>query len=47
MHWISHRGNIFGSNKKLENDPSQIEKVVKMSFECEIDVRVSKNKNLV
>ena len=46
MHWISHRGNIFVSNKKLENDPSQIEKLVKMSFECEIDVRVSKNKKI-
>jgi len=46
MHWISHRGNVFGVDKSLENHPSQIVKVIKMGFDCEIDVRISKSKKI-
>jgi hypothetical protein len=35
---ISHRGNLEGPVKELENSPKQIESVLKKGFECEIDV---------
>lgn len=35
---ISHRGNINGINEKTENQPDQILKVLKMGFDCEVDV---------
>ncbi|NVM34352.1 MAG: hypothetical protein HWN81_02075 [Candidatus Lokiarchaeota archaeon] len=41
---ISHRANIKGPNKDLENNPEQILKVLKMGFDCEIDVWFVDNK---
>tara|TARA_B100000787_G_C16089953_1_gene248472 strand:+ start:258 stop:722 length:465 start_codon:yes stop_codon:yes gene_type:complete len=35
---ISHRGNLNGPVKELENSPDQIMHVIKKGFECEIDV---------
>jgi hypothetical protein len=35
---ISHRGNLKGPVKELENSPKQIQKVLKKGFQCEIDV---------
>jgi hypothetical protein len=46
MHWISHRGNIFGVEKSLENHPDQIEAAINMGFDCEIDVRISKSNKI-
>jgi hypothetical protein len=37
---ISHRGNIEGSNKDTENNPHQVESVIKQGYDCEIDLRV-------
>jgi len=38
MKIISHRGNISGPNPSKENNPEQISKVLKLGFDCEIDV---------
>lgn len=38
MYLISHRGNLFGSNKELENNPNQIDNVISMGYNCEIDI---------
>ena len=38
MIFISHRGNLTGSNKNLENTPLQIQKVLNLGYDCEIDV---------
>jgi len=35
---ISHRGNIRGSNPKLENKPSYIDEAINNEFEVEIDI---------
>ena len=43
MKIISHRANLSGPNKKLENNPSQVLKVLKMGFDCEVDVWLIKN----
>lgn len=44
---ISHRGNIYGSEPKLENSPKQIEKVLSMGYDVEIDVWVENNEILL
>ena len=36
---ISHRGNIDGINKDMENDPKYLLKAIKLGFEVEVDVR--------
>jgi hypothetical protein len=41
---ISHRGNIEGSNPRLENHPTRIDSAIAEGFDCEIDVRVINNK---
>lgn len=38
MRVISHRGNLFGPDLENENHPDQVLKVLKMGFDCEIDV---------
>ena len=38
MRLISHRGNIDGPNRELENDPSYILKAIGQGFDVEIDV---------
>lgn len=38
MKIIAHRGLINGPDKKLENRPEHIEKVLKLGYDCEIDV---------
>jgi hypothetical protein len=43
MKIISHRGNLTGSDQKLENKPEQIEKVINMGFDVEVDLRVDDN----
>ena len=43
---ISHRGNLEGPVKELENCPKQIQKVLKKGFNCEIDVWYT-NSNLI
>lgn len=35
---ISHRGNLFGKNKKLENNPDHILNVIEMGFDVEVDI---------
>jgi hypothetical protein len=35
---ISHRGNIYGPNKEIENLPSQILLAIKSGFDVEIDL---------
>lgn len=35
---ISHRGNLNGPSKNLENNPKQITKVIQNGYDCEIDV---------
>jgi hypothetical protein len=40
---ISHRGNLTGSDQKLENKPEQIEKVINMGFDVEVDLRFENN----
>jgi len=39
MIFISHRGNLSGPNPELENNPSQVEKVLENGYNCEIDIR--------
>ena len=39
MKLISHRGNIHGSNKELENNPNQIDICIKMGYDVEVDLR--------
>jgi hypothetical protein len=41
MIFISHRGNINGSNVELENNPTYIEKALKLGYDVEVDVRYS------
>ena len=38
MFYISHRGNIFGPNKKEENKIYYINNAIKLGFDVEIDV---------
>lgn len=38
MHFISHRGNINGSIKDMENNPSYISTALNNGFDVEIDV---------
>lgn len=40
---ISHRGNLTGSNKDLENNPSYIENAINLGFDVEVDVYFKKN----
>ncbi len=42
--FISHRGNLDGPNKKIENTIKQVELVINEGFECEIDVWFVDNK---
>ena len=35
---ISHRGNLRGPDKDIENVPEQVTKVLSSGFDCEIDV---------
>jgi hypothetical protein len=44
MKYIAHRGNIFGSNKTLENSIPYIEKAISLGFDVEIDVWSISNK---
>ena len=38
MKFISHRGNLNGARPDLENNPSQIEEVIDLGYDCEIDI---------
>ena len=38
MKFISHRGNLYGPNPKLENKPTYIIEALKMGFDVEVDV---------
>ena len=38
MIFISHRGNLNGKNKKLENKPAYIKDAIKKGFNVEVDV---------
>lgn len=38
MKFISHRGNLTGSNSNLENHPDTIRKCLNLGFDVEIDV---------
>ena len=38
MKLISHRGNILGRKKQLENNPNYIENTLKLGYDVEIDV---------
>jgi hypothetical protein len=37
-HYISHRGNLNGPNKSLENRPDYILNALNKGFECEVDL---------
>ena len=43
MIYISHRGNIFGPNKKDENNPNYIKAAIQKGFHVEVDVWYKKN----
>lgn len=43
FYFISHRGNLTGPNKELENNPDYIEKAIKLGFHVEVDVFFKKN----
>ena len=43
MKVISHRGNLNGAST-LENNPNQISKVLRLGFDCEIDLWIKENK---
>jgi hypothetical protein len=38
MKYISHRGNLNGPNKEIENTKEQIKKVIELGYDCEIDL---------
>ena len=40
MKIISHRGNLNGPSKELENNVSQIEQCLQMGYDVEIDFQV-------
>ena len=44
MHFISHRGNLKGPNKNLENKPNYIQEALDKGFDVEIDVWLNKEK---
>ena len=44
MIYISHRGFVNGTDKKLENNPDQINYLIEQNINVEIDVRFYKNK---
>ena len=44
MFYISHRGNIFGPNKKNENKIDYIKNALNHGFEVEVDIRFKDNK---
>lgn len=44
MIFISHRANISGKNRELENKPSAILEAIKLGFDVEIDVWFENNK---
>lgn len=44
MLFISHRGNLNGANKDLENKPSYILKALEEKFDVEVDIWFEKNK---
>lgn len=37
LRFIAHRGNVFGANPALENQPEYIDKALKMGFDVEVD----------
>lgn len=39
MNIISHRGNLYGRDSSTENSPRQIEKCIRLGFDCEVDLR--------
>lgn len=39
MRLIAHRGNLFGSNIRMENQPDYIDQAIAKGFEAEIDLR--------
>ena len=44
MKLISHRGNVNGPQKELENTPEQISRVLDQGYDCEIDLWLTDNK---
>ena len=38
--FISHRGNLLGKDLNLENNPTQVESVIKKGYDCEIDLHM-------
>ena len=44
MHFISHRGNLTGPEKKSENNPSYVDNALDKGFDVEIDVWFKDNK---
>lgn len=43
MKIIAHRGNMYGSKKKFENEPSYLDTTIKSGFDVEIDLWIIKN----
>jgi hypothetical protein len=39
MKLIAHRGNVYGPNPELENQPQYILNALSLDYDCEIDVR--------
>ena len=44
MYLISHRGNLNGIQKDMENEPEYISNAINKGFDVEVDVRFEKNK---
>lgn len=40
MKIIAHRGNLYGEDKSTENSQKQIERCIKLGFDCEVDLRI-------
>lgn len=38
MHWISHRGNLYGRQSDRENDPTYIDEALQAGFDVEVDI---------
>lgn len=38
MIYLSHRGNLNGPDPKRENNPEAVKEVLKLGFQCEVDV---------
>lgn len=46
MHYIAHRGNVYGKNESYENDPIYVLDAINCGFHVEVDLWSDKNNKL-